>query len=248
MVGTLDYLAPEQIRGDPVDGRTDVYALGCVLYECLAGAPPFRRATEAETLWAHMQEEPPAVSGRPELDPVLARRLRRTRTIATECAELIEAAATALGLGTPRAVRRPLVPHGLRRRGHVSSPPACCCWGWRSPRPSWRSRLLRMLGLSRSAPGSPPSIPRPARSCRSRSPRRCRERRRGGGRRLGPAGREDTISRSTRRPRRSRDRFETPGTPSQLAAGAGALWVGNGGGRYFTTTVSISRVDPGSRG
>ena len=63
MVGTLDYLAPEQIRGEPVDGRTDVYALGCLLYECLAGAPPFRRATEAETLWAHMQEEPPPLDG-----------------------------------------------------------------------------------------------------------------------------------------------------------------------------------------
>src|SRR5262245_25627977 len=57
MVGTLDYLAPEQIRGDRVDGRTDEYALACIIHECLAGAPPFRRETEAETLWAHMQEE-----------------------------------------------------------------------------------------------------------------------------------------------------------------------------------------------
>ena len=76
VVGTLDYLAPEQIRGDPVDGRTDCYALGCVLYECLAGGPPFRRATEAETLWAHMQEEPAPLRGHPTLDPVLAQGAR----------------------------------------------------------------------------------------------------------------------------------------------------------------------------
>ena len=56
LAGSLDYLAPEQIRRGEVDGRTDGYALGCVLYECLSGAPPFRRENEAQTLWAHMQE------------------------------------------------------------------------------------------------------------------------------------------------------------------------------------------------
>ena len=86
VVGTLDYLAPEQIRGDPVDGRADVYALGCLLYECLAGVPPFRRDTEAETLWAHMQEEPPSLRNHRGLDPVLRRRWRRTRRTATGAA------------------------------------------------------------------------------------------------------------------------------------------------------------------
>ena len=99
LVGTLDYLAPEQIRGDPVDGRTDVYALGCLLYECLSGAPPFRRATEAETLWAHMQEEPPSLKGHAALDPVLRKALAKDREDRFKtCAELIEAAAPALGL------------------------------------------------------------------------------------------------------------------------------------------------------
>ena len=79
MVGTLDYLAPEQIRGEPVDGRTDCYALGCVLYECLAGKPPFRRDTEAETLWAHMQDEPAPLRGHPRLDPVLRKALAKDR-------------------------------------------------------------------------------------------------------------------------------------------------------------------------
>jgi serine/threonine-protein kinase len=67
-LGTVDYAAPEQIEGGPVDARTDVYALGCVLYECLTGSPPFSQGTEHAVLHAHLVDPPPSLSRvRPEL-------------------------------------------------------------------------------------------------------------------------------------------------------------------------------------
>src|SRR5215216_665594 len=82
VVGTLDYVAPEQIRGAEVGARADVYSLACVLHECLTAQPPFERATDVAVLWAHVHEEPPLVtSRRPELpkalDSVLARGLAK---------------------------------------------------------------------------------------------------------------------------------------------------------------------------
>jgi serine/threonine protein kinase len=67
-VGTIDYMAPEQIEGREVDSRTDVYSLGCVVFESLAGGSPFRRETEVAVLWAHMRDEPPPLTElRPDL-------------------------------------------------------------------------------------------------------------------------------------------------------------------------------------
>jgi serine/threonine protein kinase len=63
-MGTVDYVAPEQIRGDELDGRADVYSLGCVLYECLTGSPPFRRDSEVATMYAHLEQDAPAPSSR----------------------------------------------------------------------------------------------------------------------------------------------------------------------------------------
>jgi hypothetical protein len=60
-VGTADYVAPEQIQGDPIDARTDVYALGCVLYELLTGTVPFPRDNQVAKIYAHLSEPPPQV-------------------------------------------------------------------------------------------------------------------------------------------------------------------------------------------
>ncbi|ROQ99467.1 serine/threonine-protein kinase [Streptomyces sp. 2132.2] len=82
-VGTLDYVAPEQISGKPVDGRCDVYSLGCVVHETLTGSPPFRRDDDMALLWAHQFDPPPPVSSlRPGLpaavDDVLAKALAKS--------------------------------------------------------------------------------------------------------------------------------------------------------------------------
>jgi serine/threonine protein kinase len=58
-LGSMDYTAPEQIRGDEVTPATDIYALGCVMFECLEGHPPFAHQPGMQVLTAHLQEEPP---------------------------------------------------------------------------------------------------------------------------------------------------------------------------------------------
>jgi serine/threonine-protein kinase len=106
--GTADYAAPEQVRGEPLDGRADVYSTGCVLYEMLAGAPPFHRATAEETVRAHLREAPPAIE-RDDLpagfDDVLRRALSKVPDdrhatageLAAEAADLVEGAVVAAG-------------------------------------------------------------------------------------------------------------------------------------------------------
>jgi YVTN family beta-propeller protein len=112
VVGTLEYVAPEQITGDPLDVRSDVYSLGCVIYECLTGQAPLPRATDVALLWAHVHEEPPPPSkAKPELprelDSVLARALAKEPARRYGSAgELVQATRTALGIGeTPRPHR-----------------------------------------------------------------------------------------------------------------------------------------------
>jgi DNA-binding beta-propeller fold protein YncE len=79
-VGTLDYVAPEQIRGERVDARADVYALGCLLYYTLTGEVPYKREGDEARLWAHLNDPPPKPSehgAREPFDAVVARALAK---------------------------------------------------------------------------------------------------------------------------------------------------------------------------
>ena len=76
-VGTLGYVAPEQIRGERVDARTDVYALGCVLVYALTGRAPYMRDTDEATLWAHLNAPPPNEDVPAAFEGVVARALAK---------------------------------------------------------------------------------------------------------------------------------------------------------------------------
>jgi predicted Ser/Thr protein kinase len=115
LVGTIDYIPPEQIEGGDIDGRADVYSLGCVLFECLAGSRPFDRESELSVVFAHLNEPPPRLSDlAPELpaafDDVFATALAKSPAARySTCGELVEAARAALQ-------GRAVVPRRRRRR------------------------------------------------------------------------------------------------------------------------------------
>ena len=102
-VGTLDYAAPEQIQGKPVGPQADVYAFGCLLFECLTGKKPFDRETDVAVMHAHLLDPAPAPTElRPELpaaiDDVVARALTKNEEERTaSCREVIEAVRACLG-------------------------------------------------------------------------------------------------------------------------------------------------------
>jgi outer membrane protein assembly factor BamB len=120
-MGSIEYCAPEQIRGEEVDGRADVYSLGCVLFECLAGQPPFKRDTEIATLYAHLEQRPPelpaSASAPRELDRVLAKTMaKRPSERYPTAGEFARAARQALGV---TSAERETVPRRVPRWGVV---------------------------------------------------------------------------------------------------------------------------------
>jgi serine/threonine protein kinase len=97
VLGTLDYLAPELVRGEQATPASDLYALGCVAFECLAGKPPFADRSLFGVGTAHLEDEPPGPPAAPELAWALLRALAKdpaTRPpTATAYAHLLRAAA-----------------------------------------------------------------------------------------------------------------------------------------------------------
>jgi DNA-binding beta-propeller fold protein YncE len=114
LMGTVDYVAPEQIRGDDVDGRADVYALGCLLFETLTGSLPFEGASDVAVVFAHLEQEPPRATERdpalrPAVDEVLARAMAKARDERQDtCRQLVDETRVALGLTPPQPSRRVL--------------------------------------------------------------------------------------------------------------------------------------------
>ena len=108
-VGTADYVAPEQIAGKPAGAAADVYALGCVLFECLTGEPPFRRESFVATLYGHVNDPVPSVSERDPglpaaIDAVVARALaKEPEHRQASCRELVAWRAASFGLLRLRA-------------------------------------------------------------------------------------------------------------------------------------------------
>jgi serine/threonine protein kinase len=101
-IGTIDYVAPEQVQGDPATPASDIYALTGVLYECLTGEVPYPKPSEAATLHAHVMLPPPVLSERrpdlpPALDGVIAHGMAKDPwSRPSLAAELIQSASRAL--------------------------------------------------------------------------------------------------------------------------------------------------------
>ena len=130
-VGTMDYVAPEQLEGHNVDARTDVYSLACVLYEMLAGQPPYQ-GIDAHKMWAHMHDPPPSLGAfdaalAARFDPVIARGMAKRKQdrypSAGDLGRAAQATASGAAVTAPeRSVASGAAATGLRETALAETP------------------------------------------------------------------------------------------------------------------------------
>lgn len=121
IVGTIRYMSPEQARGEPVNAQTDLYSLGVVLYEMIAGRPPFSGATASDTMAEILKSEPPSLAqylpGVPaDLERIVARALRKDKTGRYPSAAEVKADLKALQRSLESGVALSVAPALARRK------------------------------------------------------------------------------------------------------------------------------------
>jgi serine/threonine protein kinase len=212
-VGSIDYIAPEQINGGEATRRTDVYALGAVLFEALTGIVPYPKASDAAVLYAHMTEDPPRVSDqRPELpvalDTVIAAAMAKDpEHRQSSAAALLRDAQRAFSRPTRAAMRMP-GPFETPEEAGVRPPEARVSTvetdretGWRPGRETDRQadRETASRPLRPTAAESPKSRPVGAASAQGRS---------------GPAAAPETVADETADDHEPSPRVVTPRPPA----------------------------------
>jgi serine/threonine protein kinase len=160
-VGTIDYISPEQISGRGVSARTDVYALGCVVYQALTGSVPFPREEDAAVLWAHLSDRVTKASSRrpqlnPQVDDVIERALAKNPEVRfPSCRAFIGALEAAL-TNQPTVVIAP-----TPSPAPTAPPPRVSAPGRRAKSaPPPRSAPPPPRSTAPPTPGSAPSKPR----------------------------------------------------------------------------------------
>jgi hypothetical protein len=154
-MGTLDYVPPEQIKGQDLDGRSDQYALACVLYQCLTGHVPFDRQDEAAVLYAHLSEPPPTVTATRqdlpvEIDAVVVRGMAKEPADRfSTCGDLANAVRAAAGMAE-RTVTLPGAELAAAVAGATVDPTRV------APPPTAAADPPRV------PPSAPPAVPPPA--------------------------------------------------------------------------------------
>jgi hypothetical protein len=264
-VGTPDYVAPEQIRGHAVDGRADVYSLGCVLYEMLAGRVPYPRDSHMAKLWAHVTDPPPLPRReRPDLveafDEVVARATAKEPAdryaTAGELATALEDAISQQEAKLSRAAAQQTAPRKAAparptaaTAGSEPSPPAATPAAAGAGRSAQPHKLPPASPGDRTRPPTPP--PRSTATAAAPSPAPAGPPRRPQRRRallwsLAAAGvvlaglAAVVLIVETGQGRAPATVFPVGGGPDGIAEGAGAVWVA------ASRAGQLIRIDPRS--